>query len=63
MDPNAKPATICKNKHKRIWHTAEKCPLCVAVEYGRMAAIQRDRAISENSNLKAVIRRMKEALP
>jgi hypothetical protein len=35
MDPNAKPATICKDGHKRIWHTAEYCPLCGAVAWGK----------------------------
>jgi hypothetical protein len=34
MDPNRKPATICKEGHKRIWHTAEKCPMCGAIAWG-----------------------------
>jgi hypothetical protein len=35
VDPNAKPATICKNGHKRIWHSANACPLCGAIAWGK----------------------------
>lgn len=62
MDPNAKPAEICKNGHKRIWHTAKRCPMCGAIAWGMRQQEIAGRWQAQVEILHRLIDRMKKEI-